>query len=192
MKRVRSALSSTLVLALVAGAGCEPAPPADVPADSVTVSAPGASELPIADTTAEAVLAHLDSADYTDAWMHWPDRSPFYEGQDPHGMLLSTRLNPRAARGLQAMTVDEGETLPFGSIVVKDNYAPDSTLVATTVMYKQQHYDPENHDWFWVKRLADGTVEAAGRADGCISCHEQAAGEWDYLMTARAEAGADD
>ena len=38
-------------------------------------------------------------------------------------------------------------------------------------MYKVDGYDADNNDWWWMKRLADGTVEAEGQAAGCINCH---------------------
>jgi hypothetical protein len=72
--------------------------------------------------------------------------------------------------------------MPVGAIVVKENYTPDSTLAATTVMYKVSGYDPEAGDWFYLKRLADGTVEASGRVAGCQGCHAQRADN-DYLFT---------
>lgn len=183
-----AALAGALALAALVGAGCEPAPQPDLPFDSAATATLPRAELQVADTTADAVWAHLDSVDYRQAWSNWPDRPSLYQGQDPHGMLLTTYLNTHAAQGLSAMKLGAERTLPFGSIIVKENYSSDTTLVATTVMYKQRGYDPDHHDWFWLKRLADGTIEAAGRAEGCISCHGDAAEQWDYLMTARADA----
>jgi len=48
-----------------------------------------------------------------------------------------------------------------------------------------QGCDGEHGDWFWMKRLVDGTVEAEGRVEGCISCHEQAAARDDLLRRGR-------
>jgi hypothetical protein len=152
-------------------------------------------EMP-ADTTATAVMALLEGAEYRESWTHWPGREAFYEGTDPHGHLLSTWLNARAARGLDALRSDEDDVLPEGSVIVKENFMPDSTLAAITVMYKAaEGYDPSNHDWFWLKFTAEadlspapgGDVEAAGRVESCIACHSEAAATTDYLMTARAE-----
>ena len=59
---------------------------------------------------------------------------------------------------------------------------PDSTVAAITVMYKVEGYDPANNDWYWVKRLADGTIEVQGRGAGCIGCHGAQKGN-DYIFT---------
>lgn len=180
-----------LPLLLLAGPGCEPAD------EEGEMETPAEEPLPesevgpiVADTTAEAIWAYLQQENYQDTWAHWPEKEPYYEGTEPHGVLLSTYLNTSAGTGLEAMrTRPEVDDLPFGSMVVKENFAPDSTLAAVTVMYKVEQYDPEHHDWFWMKRLADGTVEAAGRVQGCIDCHADAAETWDYLMTGRSQWG---
>jgi hypothetical protein len=144
-----------------------------------------AEESMVIDTTADAVWAFLQDANYQEEWSFWPDRSPYYEGTEPHGALLNTYLNDLAMSGLAAVRNDPArDDFPFGAILVKENYTPDSTLAATTVMMKVESYDPEHHDWFWMKRLQDGTVEASGRVESCIACHSSASEEWDYLMTA--------
>lgn len=144
----------------------------------------------VVDTTAQAVWEYLVAEDYHNQWVHWPDRSPFYSGTEPHGQVLATYLNELALEGLDEMRQDAEVTeMPYGSVVVKENYAEeDRALLSVTVMYKHEGYDPEHNDWFWMKRLADGTVEAAGRAAPCAECHMQAEG-WDYLVTAANQFG---
>lgn len=178
----------TLLLSL-GGIGCQQdAEEEIIPEPSEAVSMEEAVDIPRPDTTAQDVWEHLQQEAYQDNWDFWPDREPFYQGTEPHGMLLSTYLNDLALRGLLALRErSEIDDLPFGSIIVKENYTPDSTLAAITVMYKSERYDPDHHDWWWMKRLADGTVEAAGQVSSCIQCHE-AAEEWDYLMTQANEA----
>lgn len=129
------------------------------------------------DTTATALWAHLEESGYTE-WATWPGKERLYAGTEPHGMLLTTYVN---ALALDAITNRAG-ALSAGAIVVKENYMPDSTLAAVTVMYKADGYNPEFNDWFFVKRLADGTVEASGRVGMCQGCHSQVAGN-DYLFT---------
>lgn len=124
-------------------------------------------EMAMPDTTGAALWAHLESADYRANWELWPDKGELYTGQEPHGMLLTTYLNPAARQALTGMA----GSMPGGAIIVKENYMPDSTLAATTVMYKASGYDSANNDWFWLKRLADGTIEVQGRGAGCIACH---------------------
>jgi hypothetical protein len=56
-------------------------------------------------------------------------------------------------------------------------------------MYRvKEGYDPENHDWYWVKYLPNGEVDKtddgmpiAGKVKGCIQCHASAAGG-DYIF----------
>jgi hypothetical protein len=129
------------------------------------------------DTTATALWAHMEESGYTD-WATWPGKGELYVGTEPHGMLLTTYVN---ALALDAITNKAG-AMSAGAIVVKENYMPDSTLAAVTVMYKTTGYNPQFNDWFFVKRLADGTVEASGRVAGCQGCHSQVASN-DYLFT---------
>lgn len=141
---------------------------------------PAATQAQPPDTTAAAVWAHLQQVNYRENWPMWPGKGQLYQGVEPHGMLLTTYLNPVA---LDAVTNRAG-TLPDGAIVVKENYAPDSTFAAATVMYKARGYDPEHNDWFWMKRNADGTVEAQGRVQMCTACHAQEGGARnDYIRT---------
>lgn len=113
-----------------------------------------------------------------------------YEGQHPHGAVLQTLE-------LAKFTVDDNT----GPVIVKRNYGgegvskeavandPDKYLGAVTVMYQREGYDPDNHNWFWVKYTPDGGLEknpkgmplagrvAKGMDAGCIACHSTAPGE---------------
>ncbi len=116
-----------------------------------------------------------------------------YEGVEPHGMMLET---------FYTFATVGGHT---GALVVKRNYGPEGVSVdevlgdpgthlgAYTVMFQREDgYDPDNQNWFWVKYLPDGSLDAtpdgmalAGmvgkNADaGCIACHK---GDPDYLFT---------
>lgn len=106
-------------------------------------------------------------------------------GQEPHGALLTTYLNQVAKRALDART---GRT-PAGAIIVKENYMPDSTLAAVTVMYKVAGYNSEHNDWFFTKHLPSGTLDTMpngmrmqGRLPGCQSCHGGVSAN-DYIFT---------
>lgn len=117
-----------------------------------------------------------------------------YDGQEPHGMMLETFYTKA--------TVD-GHT---GDLIVKRNYGPEGVsadeilmdpakhLGAHTVMFRREDgYDADNANWFWVKYLPDGTLDknpaglqlagrvAKGADQGCIACHS-GAGE-DYVFT---------
>ena len=48
--------------------------------------------------TAVSVLAYLEEVDYqnNEGWKLWPGLGERYAGQEPHGVLLTTYLNPAA------------------------------------------------------------------------------------------------
>ncbi len=135
-------------------------------------------EMAMPDTTGAALWTYLESADYRANWELWPDKGELYAGQEPHGALLTTYLNPVAHEALTGMA----GSMPNGAIIVKENYMPDSTLAATTVMYKVDGFDPEHSNWYWLKVVADGTIEVQGRGAGCIACHSGQADN-DYVFT---------
>ena len=126
----------------------------------------GSDEPSLPDTTAASLMAYLDEVDYEDNqdWKLWPGSSEKYPGEDPHGALLTIRMNDAAFNAV-------GGTMPDGAIIVKENYSPAGELGATTVMYKKSGYNPDHNDWFWVKELADGTIEKEGKVMGCQDCH---------------------
>lgn len=180
MNRTTSMLLSA-AFALVACGGEAPEPdttPPVEPAPTTTVSA----EIPEPD--ADAVWQHLQDEDYRENWDLWPDRGELYTGQEPHGMLLTTYVNSIAADAL----ANGARAMPAGAIIVKENYMPDSTFAAATVMYKSPGFDAENNDWWWLKRLADGTVEASGKGAGCINCHRGVRAN-DYIWTSQLQGG---
>lgn len=107
-----------------------------------------------------------------------------YKGQAPHGAVLET-ITSEVSVGSQK-----------GKVVVKRNYDGEGVSVdavkadrakyikAVTVMFKREDgYDKDNNNWFWVKYKPDGSLHTnpkgmmlAGRvmkgADkGCIACH---------------------
>jgi len=120
-----------------------------------------------------------------------------YEGVAPHGMMLETFYSTAMVDGTE------------GSLIVKRNYGPEGVseddvlgdpathLGALTVMFQREEgYDDENRDWFWVKYLPDGSLDKnpagmrlAGRvgkgADaGCIACHTGAGDTMIFTTTA--------
>lgn len=156
----------------------EAPPPETQPAPPAAAPAPAAATPAGPDTTGEALWAHLQQAKYRENWSLWPGKPKYYKGQEPHGALLTTYVNSLAQDAL----TNGAAKMPNGAIVVKENYGPDRTLMATTVMEKVQGYDPQHHDWFWAKYAPDGTVQMAGRVDMCYACHQGAA-QFDDLWT---------
>ena len=151
---------------------------------ALLLAACGSSSAPeLPDTTSASVLTYLEEVDYrnNDDWKLWPGTGEKYQGGDPHGMLLTTYLNPAAFEAVQKDTttpdgsiIVKDTTTPDGSIIVKENYTPAGDHAANTVMYKKSGYNPDHSDWFWLKVLADGTVEKEGKVEGCQQCHGDA------------------
>lgn len=141
-----------------------------------------ASEAPLPDTTAEAVWAYLRDANYRESWELWPGKGRLYPGTEPHGMLLTTYANDIAQAALRNGDV---ANLPPGSILVKENYMPDSTFDAATVMYRVEGYNAEHDDWLFAKYDAEGAADAFGRAPMCQACHEQAQTGYVYTQVTR-------
>lgn len=130
-------------------------------------------------TEAKAFWEYITKTSPFTGWEMWPGKGKLYQGTEPHGSLLTTYVNKTA---YDAITSKAG-MLPPGSIVVKENFMPDKTLAAITVMYKVEGYNPEAGDWFWAKYLPDGKVEASEKVGMCIGCHGSMKAN-DYIMTA--------
>ena len=126
------------------------------------------------DPTGAGMWAYLQEVDYRSNWQVWADKGELYTGQVPHGMVLTTYLTDVARR---AVTTTAG-SMPDGAIIIKENYMPDSTLAAVTVMYKRFGYNAEHNDWFFTKHLPSGELDKTpsgmpmeGRLPGCQACN---------------------
>ena len=173
----RRSLVGLLALAFLftacgAAATATPAP-TDTPPPPPTLEASG-----LPDTTGAAMLQYLTAQGYQEAWQLWPGKGELYEGTEPHGMLLTTYLNPAALEALN----NKAGSMPDGAIIVKENYMPDGAYDAMTVMYKVPGYNPDHNDWFFTKIGADGAVQEEGRVEGCQACHS-ARRDNDYIYT---------
>ena len=111
-------------------------------------------------------------------WNLWPGTEKMYKGTQPHGAFLTTYVTKGAK---QAIDKKKGK-FANAAIIVKENYMPDKTLAAVTVMYKGKGYNPEAGDWFWAKYNPDGSVAAEGKVEGCIKCHSAKADN-DWVFT---------
>lgn len=140
------------------------------------VALAGGDALPEAD--GKAVYDYITKTSPYQQWPLWPGKDKFYKGQHPHGALLTTYVSGKAQA---AITARSGQ-FPDGSIIVKENYMPDKTLGAVTVMYRVKGYDADAGDWFWAKYKADGAIEKEGKVAGCIGCHT-AAIQNDWVFT---------
>jgi hypothetical protein len=110
---------------------------------------------------------------YTD-YAFWPGVEGIMDGKSPHGALIRTFVNDGALS-------PGADAYPYGSVIIKENYMPDSTLAKLTVMYKVKDYNPEGGDWFWAVYGPDGTAEMEGKIQSCIGCHAARATD-DYVF----------
>lgn len=151
----------------------------------------GAAAQPVDNTFEGRFWRYLTNSPFRyDEWAPFAGRSDStYEGQSPHGAYVKVIANKLARQN--------PKQLPYGSILIKENYAADSkTLLAITVMYRTrgangQPWDPENRDWYYVKYTPTGQVASsppemgskrlAGRVQSCIDCHS-GAGAKDFVF----------
>ncbi len=135
------------------------------------------TEPPLPVANGDAVWQYIKKTKKYKWWPIWPGKKKFYEGTQPHGAQLTTRVTWDAKKVIKK----KRGVFDNGAIIVKENYMPDKTLDSVTVMYKVQGYNPKAGDWFWAKYKPDGTVEAAGKVKGCINCHSiKADNDWVY------------
>ena len=134
-------------------------------------------EVTKAEKMAGELWSKMQGGNYSENWEMWPGKEAFYKGKEPHGVLLTTYVNEAAYK---AIVNKEGQMLAV-AIIIKENYMPDKTLGAITVMHKIEGFNPKANDWFWVKFGPDGevmtmemggmTMKLAGKVPGCIDCH---------------------
>jgi hypothetical protein len=172
MKRI--ALAGAALFAFTVAVVAAPRP---ILTDPVSSSSSVGNAVP--DTTAASLWAHLQAADYQKSWALWPGKGRLYEGTEPHGMLLTTYYDETASDAVERGALED---LPSGSILVKENYMPDGTLAAITVMVKRTGYNPDHQDWLFAKYDPRGEAEAFGRVAGCQACHS-AAPSGAYIFT---------
>ncbi|MFN0101206.1 MAG: cytochrome P460 family protein [Bryobacteraceae bacterium] len=132
---------------------------------------------PLPEPRSATVWPYLQAQDYQKKWTLMPGTTAQMPGNSPHGALITTYVNDIA---LNAITAKRG-TIPPGGMVLKENYMPDRTLAAVTLMYKAEGFNPDGNDWYWMQRTANGMVPAEGRVAGCINCHSANAGN-DFLF----------
>ena len=134
------------------------------------------------ETFDQRLWKYLESVCYNQ-WAPAGDDGDFRESSAPHGALVKTYMN-RVAAG-------NPKELPFGSMIIKENYSPTKKLMAITLMYKTKGYNPEAGDWYWAKYTPDGKVAQmdspmgkmaiSGKAKGCIECHSGADNDFAFF-----------
>lgn len=137
-----------------------------------------ANVIPNPAPNAPAIRQFLANSNFRTAWRLWPGTTENQASAAPHGATVSTWINELAYNAIQ----NRAGRMPDGAMIVKENFMPDRSLAALTVMYKSTGFDPANNDWYWLQQTADGTAAAEGRVAGCTNCHKDVATN-DLLFT---------
>jgi hypothetical protein len=132
--------------------------------EAMSAQSSGSDKLPGAD--GREVVGYLNQSEYH-TWQPWPGKGAFYPGRFPHGSLLTTYVSKGAYQAVE----NKAGRIPPGQFIVKENFSSEKELIAINVMYKLAGYNAEGGDWFWLKYLPDGTIQAEGKVGGCIGCH---------------------
>lgn len=110
-------------------------------------------------------------------WAMWPGMDGMYEGKSPHGKYVRIFVNKPALEAAKA-----GKAMPYGAIIVKENFKDKKTLASITPMYRVKGYNPAGGDWYWTKIAANGKILGEGKLKGCIRCHK-AVKSTDWVFT---------
>ena len=154
-------LSSVIIIFIIFGSvftacGMRRSPEPELPA------------LSLAEINGETLWRHImEDSDYTQ-YREWSEHSGIQPGQSPHGVWHRVFGN----RTLFDVLPISNSVAPDGTIIVKENFDSNKELRSITVMAKVRDWDSANGDWFWAMYAPDGTVNAEGSLNGCISCHE--------------------
>ncbi len=146
-------------------------------------------ELSKPEIMASNLWSEIQDAKYQENWKIWPGKGKMYKGTHPHGAFLSTYVNDTAYKAVQK----KEKELPYGSIIIKENYMPNKKLGAITVMQRIEGFNPDAGDWFWVKFAPNGkpmtmdmngmAMTLAGKVPGCIGCHQASTSGTKFIMT---------
>ena len=150
----------------------------EMEADEVSTSESTHEEAALPGADAAELWKYITETSPYEEWNGWPGKEGHIPGNAPHGAIIRTFLSGHGAHNVQD---PEKGTFENGQIIVKENFMPDTTLAAITVMYKVEGFNPDAADWFWAKYKPDGTVDAAGIPKGCVTCHGAKADN-DYVM----------
>jgi hypothetical protein len=141
---------------------------------------PRATRPPTPEEFYQSFWKHLNKQDAPyKKWGSLPGKTGVREGTEAHGDFLQTLANKTA--------MDKPDTLPYGSILVTENYDKDKKLKDISVMYRSKGADPQHGDWYWLKYRPDGSIARtsekegqkaiAGKVASCVECHSKAEGK---------------
>jgi hypothetical protein len=135
---------------------------------------------PSTEPTGANLFTLISQTDPYQQWAQFPDAQGVVDSNAPHGAMARIFINQTVEDSLGNFT----DALPVDSIIVKENLGENATekADALTVMWKVSGFDADNNDWFWMNVTPDGQINAEGRVDGCISCHQGARSN-DFVFT---------
>ncbi len=149
-----------------------------MPTATVTAQKTPITEIPGLAPKGDVIYKYMMDSKYTQNWKMWPGKEAFYATKAHGASFMTTYVNDVALATIQGKTGKMKED----SVIVKENYDANKTLMALTVMFKENDYDPANNDWFYAKYAPNGTIQAEGKVKACIDCHAQKKDN-DYLFT---------
>ncbi|MFP4111205.1 MAG: cytochrome P460 family protein [Desulfonatronovibrio sp.] len=103
----------------------------------------------------------------------------FTRALNPTEFGLPPNVNKQALKGIEKGMLEQG--MPYGSIIVKENYSADAELINVTSMYKKKGFNPQAGDWLWIVHTPGKEIDNAGKIGMCIDCHSQVEHR-DYLF----------
>ena len=114
-------------------------------------------------------------------WEALEHEPPKDEVENPHGTVSRTYANEVAAK--------DAENLPFGSILVREDYDDKRKRQTISVLYRVKDYDKEHGNWYYLRFTETGAMmkspdskPLAGKVASCIECHAKASGK-DFVFS---------
>ncbi len=173
MKKYVAVLSAVVfvIVAVIASYAGNSEPPLVLPYESVIKHMPWAA--------GGDVRYHITIHKPYREWAKWPGKGEMYQGKEPHGALLTTYVNE-----VVLDSIKKAQGMADKSIIVKENYDANKTLMAITVMYKVKGYNKDGGDWFWAKYDPKFNILAEGKIKDCLTCHSTMKNN-DYIFTGK-------
>lgn len=119
--------------------------------------------------------------DYEDSDAFFTFMKGMVKGDSPHG-TVQVWYSAKAKEDIE----NKNYPVPEGTVSIKpSDQDHDGTVDVIAVMVKKgEDYDPENNNWYYEMRNAEGELldePPAGRIQSCIDCHKMGR-KTDYLM----------
>lgn len=159
--------------------GCvQKQPETAAPTATVTAQKTPETEITGLAPDGKVIYKYMMDNKYNQNWKMWPGKQAFYSTTAHGATFMTTYVNDVALATIQGKTGKMKED----SVIVKENYDANKTLMALTVMFKEDGYDPANNDWFYAKYAPNGTIQVEGKVKACIDCHAKVKDN-DYIFT---------